>query len=103
MISSGVSAIAGALFATYYSYIDPTSFTVPEYILILSIVLIGGLGSVKGSFAGALFYILLPEALRFLNMPDAIAGNMRMMIFSLVLILVVRYRPHGFFGRYKFE
>lgn len=103
LISGGVSAIAGALFATYYSYIDPTSFTVHESILIFSIVLIGGLGTVKGSVAGALFYVLLPEALRFLDIPDSVAANLRMMIFALVLILVVMFRPHGFFGKYQFE
>jgi len=103
LISSGVSAIAGTLFATYFSYIDPTSFTLNESILIISIVLIGGLGSIKGSIAGALFYVLLPEALRFVNIPDALAANMRMMIYALILLLVVMYRPHGFFGKYKFE
>lgn len=103
LISSGVAALAGALFATYYSYIDPTSFTVDESILILSIVLIGGLGTVKGSIAGALFYVLLPEVLRFLNIPDAIAANARMMIFALALILVVMFRPHGFLGKYRFD
>lgn len=102
-ISSGVSAIAGSLYATYFSYIDPTSFTLDESILIISMVLIGGLGSVKGSVAGALFYVLLPEALRFIDIPDAVAANMRMMIYALILILVVMYRPHGFLGKYKFE
>lgn len=102
-ISSVVSSIAGVLFATYYSYIDPTSFTLNESILIISIVLIGGLGSIKGSVAGALFYVLLPEVLRFVNLPNALAANMRMMIYALILILVVMYRPHGFFGKYKFE
>ena len=103
LIACGVSGIAGVLFATYYSYIDPMSFDIHESILILSIVLIGGLGTVKGSVAGALFYVLLPELLRFLNMPDAVAANMRMMIFSLVLILVVMYKPYGLFGKFKFE
>lgn len=103
LIACGVSGIAGVLFATYYSYIDPMSFDIHESILILSIVLIGGLGTVKGSVAGALFYVLLPELLRFLNMPDAIAANMRMMIFSLVLILIVMYKPYGLFGKFKFE
>lgn len=103
LISSGVSAVAGVLFATYFSYIDPTSFTLNESILIISIVLIGGLGTIKGSVAGALFYVLLPEILRFINIPDSIAANLRMMIYSLILILVVMYRPHGFFGKFKFE
>jgi len=103
LLSSGTSAIAGVLFASYYSYIDPTSFTLDESILIISIVLIGGLDSVKGAVAGALFYILLPEALRFLPLPDAGAANLRMMIYAIVLILVVMYRPYGFFGKYRFE
>ncbi len=103
LIASGIATLAGALFATYYSYIDPTSFRVDESILILSIVLIGGLGTVKGSIAGALFYVLLPEALRFLDISDAVAANARMMIFALALILVVMFRPHGFLGQYRFD
>ena len=103
VISSGVSAIAGVLFATYFSYIDPTSFTLDESILIIYIVLIGGLGTIKGSISGALFYVLLPELLRFINIPDAVAANLRMMIYASVLILVVMYRPYGFFGKYRFE
>lgn len=103
ILACGITGIAGALFATYYSYIDPTSFTLNESILIISIVLIGGLGSIKGSVAGALFYILLPETLRFLNLPDDIAANLRMIIYAVILILVVIYKPHGFFGKYKFE
>lgn len=103
VISSGVSAIAGVFFAAYFSFIDPTSFTLDESILILSIVLIGGLGTIKGSIAGALFYVLLPELLRFVDIPDAVAANLRMMIYATVLILVVMYRPHGFFGKFRFE
>lgn len=103
LVSSSVSAIAGCLFATYFSYIDPTSFTLDESILIFSIVLIGGLGTIKGSVAGALFYVLLPEALRFLNLPDAVAANFRMMLYALILIIMVIFRPYGFFGKYKFE
>lgn len=103
MIASAVSGIAGALFATYYSYIDPTSFTLDESILIISIVLIGGLGSVAGSISGALFYVLLPEALKFIDIPDTIAANIRMIIYSLTLILIVLFRPNGFFGKFRFE
>jgi len=102
-LSSCTSAVAGVLFASYYSYIDPTSFTLDESILIISIVLIGGLDSVKGAVAGALFYVLLPEVVRFLPLPDAGAANLRMMIYAVVLILVVMYRPYGFFGKYRFE
>ena len=103
LIASATTAIAGALYATYYSYIDPTSFSIHESILILSMVLIGGLGSVRGSIAGALFYVSLPELLRFMDLPDAAAANLRIIIFALALVLVVKYRPFGFFGTYKFD
>lgn len=102
-ISSGVSGIAGVLFSTYYSYIDPTSFTINESILIISIVLIGGLGSILGSISGALFYVLLPEVLKFINIPDSIAANFRMIIYSLILIIIVLNRPYGFFGKFRFQ
>jgi branched-chain amino acid transport system permease protein len=103
VISAMTAAIAGSLFAVYYTYIDPSSFTLDESILIISIVLIGGLGSVEGSLAGAAFYVLLPEALRFLELPSVAAANLRMMIYALALILIVRYRPHGLLGKYQFD
>lgn len=102
LLASGFTGLAGALFASYYSYIDPSSFTLDESILILSIVLIGGAGSIIGSVAGAAFYVLLPELLRFLQLPDAAAPHVRMMIYAAVLIAVVLYRPNGFFGTYRF-
>ncbi len=102
LISSSISAVAGTLFATYSGYIDPSSFTLNESIIIVSMVLIGGLGTVKGSVAGAMFYVLLPEFLRFVQIPDEIGANIRMMIYSLILILLVMFRPHGLFGKYKF-
>ena len=103
LIASGVAAIAGSLYAVYFSYIDPTSFTINESILIASIILIGGLGSIKGSIAGAITYVLLPEILRFINIPDAIAANLRMMIYALILIMIIMFRPQGLFGKYRFQ
>ena len=102
LIASAFTGSAGALFASYYSYIDPSSFTLEESILILSIVLIGGAGSIAGSVAGAAFYVLLPELLRFLQLPDAAAPHVRMMVYAAVLVLVVLRRPHGFLGTYRF-
>lgn len=88
-ISAMLAAIPGALYAHYISYIDPTSFTLAESIFILSIVIIGGMGSLKGSFFAALFMVLLPEALRFVGMPDSIAANMRQIIYGLLLVVVM--------------
>ena len=95
-LSAAFASIPGALYAHYISYIDPTSFTVNESIYILSIVIIGGLGNLKGSFFAAAFLVLLPEALRFVGMPDSIASNMRQIIYGLLLVIVMMIGKNGF-------
>lgn len=102
-ISSSFIAIAGFLYATYVSYIDPTSFNLDESIFILSAVIVGGLGNVRGPVVGALLIILLPEALRFIGLPDSIAANLRQIIYGLALILLMRYRPQGLAGTYAIK
>lgn len=97
------ATIAGGLYATYMSYIDPTSFTMDESILILTIILVGGTGNIIGPVSGAVIYVLLPELLRFLNLPDAIAANARMIIYALFLILIVRLKPNGLFGKFEIK
>ncbi len=89
-VISGMSAsIAGVLYAHYFSYIDPTSFTVDESIFILSIVIIGGMRNLRNIFLTAAFLVLLPEALRFVGMPSSIAANMRQIIYGIALVLVI--------------
>lgn len=102
-VAGGVAAISGSLYATYVTYIDPTSFTLDESIFLIAVVLVGGSGNMKGPLVGALFMILLPEALRFLGLPDTIAPNVRQMIYGILLIILMRYRPQGIAGEYKFE
>jgi branched-chain amino acid transport system permease protein len=99
-ISSAFIAIAGFLYATYVSYIDPTSFNLDESIFILSALIVGGLGNIRGPVIGAAFVILLPEALRFVGLPDSVAANLRQIIYGLALIILMRYRPQGLAGSY---
>lgn len=94
-VSAVIAAIPGALYAHYISYIDPTSFTIAESIFILSIVIIGGMGNLLGSFLAAAFMILLPEMLRFVGMPNSIAANMRQIIYGAILVLVVMNGKNG--------
>ena len=98
VISSGFIGIAGMLYATYVSYIDPTSFNLDEAIFILTAVLIGGSGNLKGPVLGAVFVVVLPEILRFVGLPDSIAANLRQIIFGLILIILMRVRPWGIWG-----
>ena len=78
-----------ALYAHYISYIYLSSFTVAESIFILSIVIIGGMGNLTGSFLASAFMILLPEFLRFVGLPNNIAANMRQIIYGAILVFVM--------------
>ncbi len=101
VFSAGIAAIAGALYATYITFIDPSSFTINESIFILAIIILGGLGSLRGAIIGALVLILLPEALRFVGFPSDIAAQMRQVIYGLILVGLMLYRPQGLVGEYK--
>lgn len=98
-LSAAVAGLAGIIYASYVSYIDPTSFTLDESIFIISALFIGGIGNTKGPILGALFVVLLPELLRFIGLPDSIAANLRQIIYGLALILVMYYRPQGLWGK----
>lgn len=98
-LSAAVAGLAGVIYASYVSYIDPTSFTLDESIFIISALFIGGIGNAKGPILGALFVVLLPELLRFVGLPDSIAANLRQIIYGLALILVMYYRPQGLWGK----
>lgn len=102
-IASSVVGLAGSLFAFYSTYIDPTSFTLDESILMLSMVIIGGTGNLKGPLVGALTLIAIPEILRLLELPSSIAANVRYLVYGLLLVLLMLWRPQGIAGRYRFE
>lgn len=102
-LSAAFSALAGLLYAAYIGYIDPTSFTLDESIFILCALFIGGIGNVRGPVAGAVFVVVLPEILRFVGLPDAVAANLRQVIYGLLLILIMYYRPQGLQGEIKLK
>ena len=101
MISAGMAAVAGSFFASYITFIDPSSFAVTESVFILSMVILGGLADNKGAVLGAVTLILLPEFLRFVGMPSGIAAQMRQVVYGLLLIVLMLYRPRGFVGKYR--
>jgi branched-chain amino acid transport system permease protein len=95
------ASVAGSLFAVYITFIDPSTFTLNESIFVLSIIILGGLASLRGSILGAAFLVLLPEALRFVGFPSDIAAQMRLVVYGLLLVLLMLYRPQGLVGEYK--
>jgi branched-chain amino acid transport system permease protein len=100
-ISSSLVAFAGALYAAHVSYLDPSSASLDESILMLSMVIVGGVGNFRGPIVGALVLIALPELLRFAHLPDAIAANLRLGIYGLLLVLMMHFRPQGLSGEYR--
>jgi branched-chain amino acid transport system permease protein len=101
VISAVMAAVAGSLFASYITFIDPSSFTLMESIFILAIIILGGLANNKGAVIGAACLILLPEILRFVGFPDEIAAQMRQVVYGVILILLMLYRPQGLVGEYR--
>jgi len=85
------AGLAGCLFAGKMRFISPESFTFTESVLILSMVILGGLGSITGVIAGALILIALPEALREVQ-------TYRMLALGAGLVLLMIFRPQGLFG-----
>ncbi len=98
MVSAFFAGLAGSLYAHYVNYIDPSSFNIVQSILIVSMIIIGGLGSLKGSVLGAIILILLPEILRFLHLPSYAVGGVRQVLYSILLIIILLKRPLGIIG-----
>lgn len=103
VFSAAVAAVPGVCFASYITYIDPTSFTLSESIFIACILLVGGSGNIKGPMAGVAFMIILPEVLRFVGLPDAVAANLREIIYGVMLVVIVYTKPKGLAGAYAIK
>ncbi len=98
LFAAATAAIAGALYAYYFSALDPFAFTVQESVFVLSLVVVGGAGNLWGSLVGAIVLVTIPTALKFLNIPDEVAARTREIMYGLLLILMLRFRPKGFIG-----
>lgn len=81
---------AGALFAAKMQFVSPESFTFMESVLILSMVILGGLGSIPGVILGAVILVILPEMLREIQL-------YRMLALGSGLVLLMIFRPQGLF------
>jgi branched-chain amino acid transport system permease protein len=97
VVSSAAAGVAGGLFAHYLSFINPSSFDFMKSVEIVIMVVLGGMGSVSGSILAAFILTFLPEALRPLQQWTGV--DLRMVIYSLLLILMMLLRPKGIFGR----
>ncbi|HEY8269483.1 MAG TPA: branched-chain amino acid ABC transporter permease [Pseudobdellovibrionaceae bacterium] len=99
VLSSFFAGIAGAIFSHVTNYISPSTFTFLLSVNAIIMVVLGGMGSMTGSIAAAIFITAMPELLRPLQ--DITGIDLRMVIYSLLLILAMILRPKGLFGEYE--
>ena len=103
-ISAAFAGLAGLIYASYVSYIDPTNFMLDKSIFIITALFIGGIGNrVWGPIVGAAVVVILPELLRFVGLPDAVAANLRQVIYGATLILLMFLKPQGLLGDAKLK
>ena len=100
VLSSFFAGVAGALFAHFTNFINPSSFTFLVSVNAVIMVVLGGTGSMTGSIVAAIFITALPELLRPLQ--EITGGDLRMVIYSLTLILVMIWKPKGLLGELEF-
>lgn len=91
MFGSALAGLAGAMLAHTIPLFKPTDFNFFKSVDVLLMVVLGGMGSLTGSFVGATIITILLEALRFL-------GQWRLVFYSLILILFMIFRPSGLLG-----
>ncbi len=91
MLSSGMAGIAGGLFAHVLGYINPGSFTIMKSTEVLVMVYLGGMGSLSGSVMSAIFFTVLMELMRPLQV-------LKWVFVPLFLILLMMFRPEGIMG-----
>lgn len=109
-ISSFYCGVAGALYAyAYLGTVEPEGFTLDLSFRILFMVIIGGMGSILGSFLGAAFIVLVPIGLnvftQWLNgvlqtaihwsLPGSLTSNLELMVFGGLIIFFLIVEPHG--------
>jgi branched-chain amino acid transport system permease protein len=103
-MGASFGGIAGGMFSAMQGFISPESFVLVESIMVLSMVVLGGMGNIGGVVIGALLLSFVPEVLRYSVEPvqRAVFGRMliepeviRMLLFGLALVLMMLYRPAG--------
>jgi branched-chain amino acid transport system permease protein len=85
------AGVAGAITAHLYSYLNSQTFDSQLSLLALTMVMLGGMGNVLGAIVGAVALVGLPELFR-------VAAEYRILIYGVVLLLLVRFRPQGLLG-----
>ncbi len=109
VVGAFFAGVAGGLLGSLLMTIDPNSFSILFTYQIITIILLGGLGNITGSVIVGIGFAFLMEGLRFVEMPMNIFGitipgilGMRMLIFSILLMITILFFRQGLFGTREF-
>jgi len=86
------AGVAGSVYGALTAFIAPNNFTFADSLLMLSIVILGGLGNALGLVPAAIIVLMLPEKLQFIQ-------EYRFLLYALLVILILRFRPNGLLPR----
>lgn len=94
MIGAAFGGVAGAFFAVKMTAISPETFAFTQSAMILLAVILGGMGKIPGAILGAVFLVFFPEIFRDI-------GQMRMLFFGILLVIIMVFRPQGLWPERK--
>jgi branched-chain amino acid transport system permease protein len=106
MLGSFLAGMAGAFYAHFISFISPEQFIALVTFYVWMAIILGGVGTMKGSLAGSLVLVLLLEGSRFVGdflpgISDVQVANLRLGVIGFILVIFSLYRSQGIFGRKK--
>ncbi|EKO38053.1 MAG: ABC-type branched-chain amino acid transport system, permease component [Solidesulfovibrio magneticus str. Maddingley MBC34] len=96
-VSTGIGALAGAFLARWTLFISPDMFKFWESFLVLCMVVLGGLGNIRGALVGSAILIALGEVLRVALPKLGLPAETRFLAYGLIMVVIMRFRPHGLF------
>ena len=97
-LAGAYAGVAGGLYATFMSFIDPSAFDLDASVLLLSMVVLGGARTLAGSIVGPFLLLALPQLLALVALPTSVAAAMRQLIYGVLLIAFMLFRPQGLAG-----
>jgi branched-chain amino acid transport system permease protein len=97
-LAGAFAGMAGGMYATFLSFIDPSSFDLDASILLLTMVVVGGARTLAGSIVGPFLLLAMPQALSMLEIPTTVAAAARQLIYGVLLIAFMLFRPQGLLG-----
>lgn len=98
-ISSALAGLAGSMYAHSYTYIDPSLTKIPSMIFVLVLLITGGTGNFWGALIGPTVIIGAFESMRLLPIPSEFVGTIQQILYGLIFILIILFRPQGICSR----